>query len=351
MGLSDGNVREDYNRRIHQAIEMLNFDEPDEALDLVNGIISDLSQYGPDEIKQNGLSWEAINAYNLKGSILNRKDDIDGAEECFDEVLNSYDDVDSCANMNKGIIAKKRKNYSQALEYYDKALVNAPQEIADVVAGAKNEVYMMMGEDSDCLDALSPKAKELIEKGNEFRENQNYWDAFDCYEEAGNEDSSCDGIVCGLIEETKKEFSKVFQIGPVDNGDDEAAQLKRAAIHYVFNEYAPLYAFTLNEKALHDHDENDSFALNSKGIIYFYMDELDKAVEAFDKCLEVDGDYLYANFNKAIVLKRMGRIEEAEESFGEIMKMPSRFQDPSEDLLRLYRLTVVFNSMFYIDLL
>lgn len=351
MGLPDGNENEDYNRRIDQAIEVLNFDEPDESLDLVNGIISDLSQYGPDEIKQNGLLWVAINAYNLKGSILNGKGDIDGAEECFDEVLNSYDDVDSCANMNKGIIAKKRKNYSQALEYYDKALLDAHKEMEDYISGAKNEVYVMMGEDSECLDVLSPNAKELIEKGKEYKENQNYWAAFDCYEEARNEDSSCDGIVDGLIEETKKEFSKVFQIGPVDKGDDEAAQLKRAALHYVFNEYTPLYAFSLNEKALHDYDENDSFALNSKGIIYFYMDELDKAVDAFDKCLKADEDYLYANFNKAIVLKRMGRIEEAEESFGEIMKMPSRFSNPSEEMARLYRLTIVFNSMFYIDLL
>ena len=67
--------------------------------------------------------------------------------------------------------------------------------------------------------------------------------------------------------------------------------------------------------------------------------------------LDADDDYLYANFNKAIVLKRMKRVEEARESFGEIMRMPSRFSEPSEDLLRLYHLTVAFNSIFYIDLL
>lgn len=356
MGLFDrfkGKPDENFHQRVTHVMEILNFDDSDEALDLVNGIISDLSKYTPDEIKQNGWTWETINAYNLKGSILNGKSDIDGAEECFDEVLNNYNNLDSCANMNKGIIAKKRKDYEKALEYYDKASINAPEEIIGSIAGAKNEVYRLMGEDSDVLDSCSSQVKELIEKGNESVENQNYWVAFDCYEQAMKEDPACSDMVRGLIEKTKKKFSRVFQIGPLEDGDDEFTELRKAALFYVFNDenYNPLLAFSLNEKALQKYDGNDAYALNSKGIIYFYLDEFEKAVEAFNRCLEADNDYLYANYNKAIVLKRMGRIKEAEESFAEIMRMPSRFAKPSEDMARLYRLTVVFNSMYYIDLL
>jgi tetratricopeptide (TPR) repeat protein len=354
MGLfnKSNDDNENFTKRVQDVIEIMN-DDQDEALRLVNGIIDDLGRFTPDEIRQRNLSWEALNAYNLKGSILNARDELDGAEICFDTVINGFDDMDSCAWMNKGIISKKRKNYELALECYDKALIEAPEGIADVVAGAKNEVMSMMRadlKDAD-LDEFSAKAKELIENGIDSKENQDYWSAFDCFEQARDEDPSCATVAEAMIEDTKEELTKVFYIGPVDDGDDEKSQLKRAAVYYVFSEYNPFHAYALNERALNNFDENDAFALNTRGIIYFYLDEYEKAIEAFDRCVEVDEDYLYAYLNKAIVLKRMKRTEEASEAIHEIMKMPGKYENPSEDLLRLYRLTVVFNSMFYLDLL
>lgn len=337
-----------YKERVQNAIELMQNNQ-NRALDLLNDIISDLDAYSPEEIKENNLTWEVINAYNAKGSILNGENKIDEAEECFDRVIDYYGENDPCALLNKGIISRKRENYNQALDYYDNAL-KEDSYLKDVVHSLKQEIYSIMKENIDDAD-LSPKAKELLDKGKEFSENQNYFAAIDCFKEAKSVDPSCEGIAYGLIDETKYKFKMIFQWEVIEDNENEISNNKRAALYYLFNEKNPGYAFAINEHILCNFDENDKFALNSKGLIRFYLDDYEGAIESFDKCLEVDENYMWAYINKGIVLKAMGRDDEARESYSQIMTMPRRFKNPDEELLRLYRLAVSFNSIYYLELL
>jgi len=58
-------------------------------------------------------------------------------------------------------------------------------------------------------------------------------------------------------------------------------------------------------------DPNDPFIAYALALELAKQGEHDRALEAFDRCLALDADYLYAYFHKARSLEALGRVPDA----------------------------------------
>jgi tetratricopeptide (TPR) repeat protein len=96
-----------------------------------------------------------------------------------------------------------------------------------------------------------------------------------------------------------------------------------------------LYAQTKNKKALEIADfligskipktETESFFI--KGLYYNYAGEKMKAISFFDKCLNLDYNYMFAYREKAIALYDMGRYEDAVTVLDKAVTLQSNFDE------------------------
>ena len=57
---------------------------------------------------------------------------------------------------------------------------------------------------------------------------------------------------------------------------------------------------------------NFAEAYNNRGTIYFQMTEFEKALEDYEKAIELQSDFFHAQFNRVATLKLLGREAEAE---------------------------------------
>ena len=86
-------------------------------------------------------------------------------------------------------------------------------------------------------------------------------------------------------------------------------------------------------KALADYDvlinmgAADPEVYNNRGNIYGLMGQNDKALEAFDKSIALDGGTLYSFLNKAKTLSKMGRFDRAIETFSKAISKDSQRTD------------------------
>ena len=67
-------------------------------------------------------------------------------------------------------------------------------------------------------------------------------------------------------------------------------------------------------------------AINLQGITYFSLNEYDKSIESFDKCLRMNEDYTCALFNKGLVLRILGFLKESLECFDKALENPNYCQ-------------------------
>ncbi len=96
-----------------------------------------------------------------------------------------------------------------------------------------------------------------------------------------------------------------------------------------------LYAQTKNKKALEVADfligskipktETESFFI--KGLYYNYAGEKMKAISFFDKCLDLDYNYMFAYREKGIALYDMGRYEDAVTVLDKAVTLQSNFDE------------------------
>lgn len=268
-----------------------------------------------DEILE--IDSENIEALNGKGSSLMKLNRMNDAEKYFDYSLTIKET--SSALISKGIINKNRKNYEQALYYYDKA-INLNPELNNIITILKNEILEILdGEIEIELNNSNKQTNELIKKGIEYKNSKKLWDALSCYEKAMQHDADSANSVQALINEIKATLQNEMMIKTPKLEDSRIDQMKMKSLKLLLIEENPKQALTVMNLIL-ENDENEIDTLNQKGCILFLFDECEEALECFDKCLKLDETYYYALFNKAITLRRMNNLQDALICFDKLLK-------------------------------
>lgn len=71
------------------------------------------------------------------------------------------------------------------------------------------------------------------------------------------------------------------------------------------------------------------------GNIYFEMGDTDKALAAYERCLNIDSSYPYIQFRYARLLQGAGRMEDAEAAYRSAMALDPEFDEPAVELAQL----------------
>ena len=292
---------EDYiNSKINEAYDYMQNDS-EKALEIFDEVLE--------------IEPEKTQAINGKGSTLMKLNRFDEADECFNHSLSISEN--SSALLNKGMIAKHRNDFENAMAYFDKALKVNPN--------LENIINILKSEIIDANDNADETVNELIEKGIKLKDENKLWDSLDILMQAIEEDPSCENQANKLIDEIKTTFEREFIY---DDGDfdinSKADRLKMQAIKALIKENNPEKALTLMDLVL-ELDENDINTLNHKGGVLFICSDYQKAIECFDKCLSIDENYTCALFNKALVLRVMNKLQDALNCFDELLKTPQNY--------------------------
>ena len=274
---------------------------------------------------------ENIEAINGKGSSLMKLNRMNEAENYFDYSLSI--EKTSSAYISKGIISKNRKNYREALSFYEKAIEINPI-LKDIVTILKNEINVIIGNEIE-INMYNTRTNELIKKGMSYKQSNRLWDALDCYEKAIKTDESCKNSVQASINDIKSILEHELMIKTPELGNSRTDQLKIKSLRLFLIEKDPKQALTIMNLIL-DENENDIDALNQKGCVLFSFDECNQAIECFNKCLNLDKDYNYALFNKAIVLRRTNDLDASLDCFDELLKTPQNY-----DKMKPYQLEIL----------
>lgn len=303
-----------YQIRLNEAYELIQNDT-NLALDIFN----ELLEVEPDNIE----------ILNGKGSALMKLNNIQEAEECFDKSISIIDN--SSAWINKGIISKNKKEYQNALNYYDKAIQLNPS-LNNIVNILKNEIIDLI--DDDLQNNFTSTANDYIQKGLDYKNENKLWDALDCFNKAICEDNACEHNVSLYIDEIKHLIYKEFSYNIPDFGQSHIDSLKIKSLRALLIEENTEKALEFFNLIL-EIDEKDLDTLNYKGSVMFLFDDYERALECFDKCLKIDGNYYHALFNKALVLRMMNRLDEALDCFNKLSKIPKYMEK-----VKLYRMEI-----------
>lgn len=138
------------------------------------------------------------NALNGKASAYMKLNKIDLAEELFDKSISIKST--STAWINKGLIAKKKHDYENALEYYNRASKINPK-IKNITRILKNDIFNLIVEDDNDLNIFSREANILVKKGLKYKKENKYQNSLKCYELAIQKDEKCEEYIDSLIHE------------------------------------------------------------------------------------------------------------------------------------------------------
>lgn len=260
-----------------------------------------------------------IEALNGKGSSLMKLNRMNDAEKYFDHSLSIK--KTSSALISKGLINKNKGNYEMALSYYEKAIHLNPN-LNNIITILKNEIFELINDEIEIdLNTSNPTSNDLIKKGLEYKKSNKLWDALDCYQNAMDEDENCKNSVIGLVNEIKSILQNELMIKTPTLSDSRIDQMKLKSLRLLLIEENPEQALTMMNLIL-ENNENEIDTINQKGCVLFLFDEYKKSMECFDKCLNLDKNYYYSLFNKAILLRRIGNLHEALDCFDKLLKIP-----------------------------
>ena len=214
-----------------------------------------------------------------------------------------------------------------------------------------------MGSD---LSQFNSEAQELISRANELKDKEeiwhddriselqpnapefrkvNEWKAWGLYEAAIRKDPKCEALAVSSINEIKERLIKEFIFFDISQNEDfnpqrEIDNLKLKAMMHIYNgDYT--VAMAAVDQILTTIDENDLDALNYKGTLLFYFDEIDDAIKCFET-IAGSGNGIYefhGDFNKTFALRRKTMITgdaeymvQALDIYDEMLKDPITFE-------------------------
>lgn len=293
-------------KQVQTALNYLKND-PEHALNLFNKVLD-----------KNTDNLEALNG---KGVALIKLHRFEEAETYFDKSLKIKEN--STALINKGLICKSLNNYQLALEYYNQA-INLNPGTCEILTILKKEIYNLnMDGHSMQLSDYNKKANYYIKKAIKYEKVGKLWDALDNYEYAIEQDMNCRISVNCMIKRLKFKLLQEFLFKKPIINNDRLSDLKVQAFKTYSIEEKPEKALKLINAALEINDDLD--LLNYKGSVHFLLNEYAEALNCFEKCLKIDGNYEYALFNKGMVLRMMGQLKPALDCFDILLNNPENY--------------------------
>lgn len=307
----------EYKILFGKATECLQENENEEAIRLFEQIL----EKEPDN----------INALNGKGSGLMQMGRLDDAMAMFDESLSIEDNP--MGYLNKAIIYGNTGDFNNAVKYCDRVIDLYPG-MKDMVVGIKSNFQEKRSKDAES-GQFNSEARELIERADELKDTEEMWhddvhselqpdmpefrrvtewDAWELYEQAIKADARCEALASSKINEIKSKLISEFLFFDISRNDDfnperEIDRLKLKVMMNLFNgEY--MEAMMATNQILTTIDEDDLDALNYKGALSFYFDEIDDTIECFEK-VAASGNSIYlfyGDFNKTFALRRKAMV-------------------------------------------
>ena len=260
----------DTNNKLEEAFDLIHVN-PKESLPLFDEILESQPR-----------NTEAING---KASAYMKLNKIDRAEELFDNSISI--NATTTALINKGIIAKKRQDYENALKYYNQAN-NINPRMKNITCILKNDVFDLLDLDDDYeLEMFSKEANLLLKKGLNYKKENRYWNSLECYELAIQKDERCSEYLDSLIHEVNIQIENQFQFKRPTYSDTQESQLCITGLQKLLLESKANEAMTYFNKVLKINPKNVD-TLNYKAIILFNQAQYDQSIKYFDKCLKID---------------------------------------------------------------
>ena len=277
-----------------------------------------------------------INALNGKGSALMKLHNNTDALKVFESSLALEEN--SSAYLNIGIISKSNGDYKNALKCFDKALEFNPG-LSSIVSILKNEIYEMLNLESEDLESIydySHEANSFIKKALKLKNQGKLWDSLDYLENAIDEDPSCRNTVNDLIGKVEEGILKEFLYNKTDLKDKNTSpnvkrltKLKNLTYRSITVENNPHKSLSLINR-IFEINPNDLDALNFQGLTYFSLRQYNKFIESFDKCLSRDINFVPALFNKGLVLRRSGYLNESLKCFEKVLDDSDNYKKVQE---------------------
>lgn len=286
--------------KIDKAIRLLQ-NNSEEALKIFNEILKN----EPDN----------IDALNGKGSALMKLNRFDDAEKCFDKSLSISENI--AALINKGIILKSKKDYQNAIYYFNKA-IEMDFEMNTILSIFKNEIFEQIDINS-LHKSFNKKAMMYIKKGLNYKNKYKLWEAIACFEKAISEDEQCKNVVNAFIKEIDYSIFNEFLFEIPVCKKTEEDKLKIQALKELLINENPEKALKLLNQLL-EINQNDISTLNYKACILFLSSKYNDSIDCFNECLELNQDYKYALFNKGLVLRRTNRLNESLNCFNRFLE-------------------------------
>jgi len=149
-------------------------------------------------------------------------------------------------------------------------------------------------------------------------------------------------------------FSRLFEVGFANSGDEQKARVaygRSLAMQHRYNESINQFEISFELSNKPDALETSDQIMNYLGVVYYRMGELQKALEAHEKSLQIlavseneERKAIYYN-NLGIVQKEIGLIREAAESFKKALPIMRKLDRP-EFLAVLYgNIGTVYNQL------
>lgn len=308
---------EDFQKKLSEAYDLIQNDT-ELSLKIFNELL---------EIDGNN-----IEVLNGKGSALMKSYRNDEAEKYFNKSIEISEN--SSAWINKGLIAKSKKDYYKALLYFERAIHLNPS-LNSIISILKKEIFDVLDDDMLNLSDFTSQSREYIKKGIDFKSQNKLWDALEYFNKAIQEDSSCKNSVSILIEDIKSILYNEFVFEAPDFKNTQIDELKVQSLRALLIEENPQKSLDLMDEILKI-DERELDALNYKGCILFLFEKYSQSIDCFNKCWEYNGRYYCALFNKALVLMTMNELENALKSFDILLN-----ENMYVDKVKLYKLEIL----------
>ncbi len=301
-----------------------------------------------------------LEVFLLKGVIYQNTGESQSAFECYQEVLKE-DQTNVLANLNMARLMNSVNNPNRALLHYSMVIKETP-EAYPAYSERGNVLYNIRAYKEALMDyekflSLMPTDKGVIErKGKCLAMIGRYEEAKDVYRNFMNENPNdvhwiyCYAWACmmgGQVDEALENYNKCTEIKPdyvpaigdraliyTRLGENEKAEegykqtleldYKRAENHYnLANFYVQIKrvddALAILERFT---SENESVGRGwyLYGATFRANNQLDKAVEMYDKAIALEPKIIDTNVAKASALVALGKVEEGEKIYEQLIE-------------------------------
>jgi len=249
------------------------------------------------------------------------------AEECYKEALSMHPEYETALN-NMGLLCHQKKEYEQAIDYFEKAIEVKPKETYYINAGNAAACLGKMAESEswyvNALEMNSRSVRALECLANLYEHNRvpdKAADLWNSLAEITGEEKYLIGYVKNLMKRGKYKQALDMLKHRVSKEDSQAWYLA-GICEYHLNNYG------LAEEALKQalaRDPDDKEIRRYLAVTYIAMSEMSKGVAQFDKILKMDPDNYQIMTEKGVILLGLDQPAEALELFEKALSLSPGF--------------------------